>query len=51
MPWKQVIPVDERRDFVMDVLRGLESISELCDRYGVRVRSGFMGDRRVWVHG
>lgn len=46
MPWKEVLPVDDRKQFISDVLRRLESISDLCDRYGVSRKTGHKWIRR-----
>lgn len=46
MPWKEVLPMDERKQFISDVLRRTESISELCDRYGVSRKTGYKWIKR-----
>src|SRR5438067_826034 len=41
MPWREITPMDERLQFVADVRRGTEEMSELCRRYGVSRKSGY----------
>src|SRR5262245_60285772 len=35
MPWTETAPMNERMRFVIDAERGLYSMRELCQRYGV----------------
>jgi transposase-like protein len=35
MPWRKVLPMDQRRQFVQDARRYGGSFAELCRRYGV----------------
>ncbi len=41
MPWSVSTPMSSRRNFVEDALRGLYSITELCQRYGISRRVGY----------
>jgi transposase InsO family protein len=41
MPWKEILPMDQRVRFVVDVERGGLSMSELCERYGVSRKTGY----------
>lgn len=46
MPWKKVDPMDERIEFVREVLSGLESIASLCRKYGISRETGYKWLRR-----
>jgi len=41
MPWTETAPMNERMRFVTDVERGLYSMMELCERYGVSRKTGY----------
>src|SRR5258706_2303656 len=41
MPWKESSPMDQRVRCIADVQRGVLSISELCERYGVSRKTGY----------
>jgi len=41
MPWSVSTPMSARRDFVEDALRGLYSMTDLCQRYGISRRVGY----------
>src|SRR5262249_61558363 len=41
MPWMETEPMKERMRFVAEVERGLYSMSELCERYGISRRTGY----------
>jgi putative transposase len=41
MPWTETAPMNERMRFVTDVERGLYSMRELCERYGVSRKTGY----------
>src|SRR5260221_12754728 len=41
MPWKESSPMDQRVRFIADVQRGVLSMSELCERYGVSRKTGY----------
>ena len=41
MPWKEASLMDQRRDFVIHHSRGLWSVTELCERFGVSRKTGY----------
>lgn len=41
MPWNEISPMDERCQFVADVRRAHESMTALCDRYGISRKTGY----------
>jgi putative transposase len=41
MPWMETAPMNERMRFVTDCERGLYSMMELCERYGVSRKTGY----------
>lgn len=41
MPWKETCAMDERRDFVLAVLRQEASVSELCRHWGISRKTGY----------
>ena len=41
MPWSETSPMDERMQFVADVRRAHESMTALCDRYGISRKTGY----------
>lgn len=41
MPWNETSPMDQRTQFIADVLCGTLSIAELCGRYGVSRKTGY----------
>lgn len=41
MPWKEMLPVDQREKFIKDVRFKAFSISELCERYGVSRKTAY----------
>jgi putative transposase len=51
MPWNQVTPMDEKTQFIADVLRHTLSISELCDRYGISRKTAYKWVRRYQSDG
>lgn len=51
MPWNQVTPMDEKTQFIADVLRHEFSISELCERYGISRKTGYKLIRRYQAEG
>lgn len=51
MPWNQVTPMDEKTQFIADVLRRTLSISELCERYGISRKTGYKLIRRYQAEG
>ena len=51
MPWNQVTPMDERTQFIADVLRHTLSISELCSRYNISRKTGYKWIQRYQAGG
>jgi transposase len=51
MPWKEASPVDQRTQFIADVLRDTLSIRELCTLYGVSRKTGYKWIARYRRHG
>ena len=45
MPWSEISPMDERLQFVADVRRAHESMTTLCERYGISRKTGY----QVWA--
>jgi putative transposase len=41
MPWKETAPVIERKAFLEDWLKKVETVTELCARYGVSRKTGY----------
>src|SRR5688500_6777987 len=41
MPWKRVLPMEEKISFVMRVKEGVESFAAVCRLYGVSRRIGY----------
>jgi putative transposase len=41
MPWRETAPMDQRTLFIADHLRETQTITELCDRYGVSRKTGY----------
>lgn len=41
MPWQETEPMKERQQFIIDYRSGLYSITELCDRFGIRRKTGY----------
>jgi putative transposase len=51
MPWQEVLPMDLRRQFVHDVLRGVAPFAELCRAYRISRRTGYKWLRRFEAEG
>jgi transposase InsO family protein len=51
MPWLETSPMIERQRFVEDVRRGLFSMTELCDRYGISRKTGYKWYDRYGAQG
>jgi len=51
MPWKEMKAMEERRKFCLDMLKGEESVSELCRRYKVSRPTGYKWFRRFMRNG
>ena len=45
MPWTETSPLSERLSFIADHQRGLFTMSELCDHYGISRKTGYK-----WLH-
>ena len=51
MPWSETSPMDQKRLFINEYVRGRSSISELCARYGVSRKTGYKWIRRFEAGG
>ena len=51
MPWDETTPMDQKTQFIADYLRGQDSMSELCDRYGISRKTGYKFVERYLRHG
>ena len=51
MPWKETCPMDQRREFIKDYLRGLYSKKDLCMHYGISRPTGDKWIERFMSHG
>jgi transposase InsO family protein len=51
MPWLETDPMDQRLQFITDHRRGLYSMTELCDRYGISRTTGYECLDRFEHHG
>lgn len=51
MAWKEVLPMDERARFVLEVERAEMSVAELCRRYGISRKTGYKWIRRYRAQG
>ena len=51
MPWKEVDPMDQRRQFVADARRCVGSWTELCARYGISRKTGYKWLARAEAQG
>jgi transposase-like protein len=51
MPWNRVTPMDEKSLFMADVLRGVLSISEICERFNISRKTGYKLIRRYRQEG
>ncbi len=41
MPWNELTPMDQRLLFIADHLRHTESVSALCEHYGISRKTGY----------
>ena len=41
MPWSETSPMDQKTQFIADVLRGGLPVVELCDDYGISRKTGY----------
>jgi putative transposase len=51
MPWKELRPVDQRRDFVLAHLRGDKTMTQLCREFGVARKTGYKWVERFFESG
>lgn len=51
MPWREVIPMDEKVLFMADHLREAGSFSQLCERYGISRKTGYKWVERYRTSG
>jgi len=51
MPWKEVRPMDEKILFIADYLREVDSLSQLCERYGISRKTGYKWVARYRLKG
>ena len=51
MPWSETSPMDQKRLFIQDYVRGSFSMSELCTRYGISRKTGYKWVRRFEADG
>ena len=51
MPWKETCVIDQRRAFIEDLLRGDDSIKELCCQYGISEKTGHKWRNRFMESG
>src|SRR4030088_3615714 len=42
MPWQERSPMDERVQFISDYQRQLFTMTQLCDRYGISRKTGYV---------
>lgn len=47
MPWRETKPMDQKKEFVRELRRGLYSMTELAERYGVSRKTGYALEHRV----
>jgi len=46
MPWKEVLPMEERASFVMEVAKAEQSFARLCRGFGISRKTGYKWWRR-----
>lgn len=51
MPWSELKPMDQRILFVVDHVKGVESMSAQCARYGVSRKTGYKWLERYEAEG
>lgn len=51
MPWREVCYMEERLRFIAELVRGEESMGELCERFGVSRKTGYKLLQRYREHG
>src|SRR5262245_12911977 len=47
VPWKETVAVAERSRFVEEAARGRLRVSDLCDLYGIRPKTGYKWIKRA----
>jgi putative transposase len=50
MPWKQVEPMNQRREFVLRAMNS-SNFRELCQEYGISTKTGYKWKERFLEHG
>jgi len=51
MPWKETGVMNERTEFVLRVLSGLECFNQLCAEYGISRKTGYKWKQRFFERG
>ncbi len=51
MPWMETHPVLQRHEFIAAMLRGDESMAELCERFGISRKTGYKWKERFELLG
>jgi len=51
MPWRESSAMDARVEFVMEVLRGEDSVTALCEHYGISRKTGYKWCHRYRLEG
>ena len=51
MPWKERSVMDEKLQFIADCLRGDETMTVLCEHYGISRQTGYVWKRRYQAQG
>lgn len=51
MPWKETNVMNERTEFVLRSLRGVEGFGELCQEYGISRKTGYKWKERFMEQG
>ena len=41
MPWLETSPMDQRKQFIADFHRGLQSVTELADRFDISRKTAY----------
>ena len=51
MPWTETDVVDQRTEFVLRVLRGVEDFGAVCREYGISRKTGYKWKERFFTEG
>ena len=51
MPWLETSPMDQRKQFIADYHRGLQSVTELADRFDISRKTAYKWIDRHEQHG